>query len=190
MKGLNCQQKSLNWHQRQASRRSQEFQTSQSEPLDTFGKAFASTSRNPNFTNFWTEFQKFYQAMTRLLRSLNHHSKETHEAIQALESWTNSSDHLRSAETELLDRNIAIRTKLNLVDQAERVRISPTPQLDNLFPQDNEEPIPQAHHSNRIRPPSQLNFEESSSEPETNPDTSPFLICTNAYTQHNICWMQ
>ena len=50
-KGLNCQQKSLNWHQRQ-KRVSQEVQTLQSEPLNTFGKAFASTSNNPNFTNF------------------------------------------------------------------------------------------------------------------------------------------
>ena len=86
MKGLNCQQKTLHWHQRQTQRRSQELQTSQSEPLDSFGKAFASTSKNPNFTNFWTEFQKFHQAMTRLLRSLNHQSKETQEAIQAMES--------------------------------------------------------------------------------------------------------
>ena len=176
MKGLNCQQKPLNWHQRQASRRSQEFQTSQSEPLDTFGKAFTSTSKKPNFTNFWTEFQKFHQAMTRLLRSLNHQSKETQEALQALESWINSSDHLRSAETELLDHDIAIRTKLNLVDQTERVRISPTPQLDNLFTLDNEEPTPQTQHSNWIRPPPQLNFEESSTEPETIPDTTSVRI--------------
>ena len=114
--------------------------------------------------------------MTRLLRSLNHQSKETQEAIQAMESWIASCDHHRSAETELLDRDIAIRTKLNLVDQAERVRISPTPQLDNLFSQFNEEPTPQANHQNQVRPPPQLNFEDSSSEHETDPDTPSIRI--------------
>ena len=173
-KGLNCQQRSLNWHQRQTKRRSQEIQTSQSEPLNTFGKAFASTSKNPNFTNFWIEFQKLHQAMTRLLRSLNHQSKETQEAIQALESWINSSDHLRSAETELLDRDIAIRTKLNLFNQMERIRISPTPQLDNL--QQNEEPTPQCRVHRRLLNSGSLDDPNSPEEPDTLLDTPSVQI--------------
>ena len=39
MKGLNNNLKSIAWHQRQAQRRSQEFQTSQSEPLVTFERS-------------------------------------------------------------------------------------------------------------------------------------------------------
>ena len=85
--------------------------------------------------------------MTRLLCSLNHQSKETHEAIQALESWINSSDHLRSAETELLDRDIAIRTKLNLVDHNWTTCFHKTmrnPLLKRIVP------IKLGHHPNSI----------------------------------------
>ena len=65
--------------------------------------------------------------MIRLLRNLHHQSKETHEAIQALESWTSSCDKLRTAEMELINREIAVQTKMDLFDQTEWIRISPTP---------------------------------------------------------------